>query len=310
MPPRDDFDMPLFPQFYAESLAYVYASKADAKQDEGFLSVGFFVSVPSKRLAAHHYHYIVTNAHVVKDLDPVVLRFNTHTGCKAVSLPKSKFAVSEILDLAVAYVNLPHAKYTFVTEPTFVGLEEFRNLGIGLGDDVVMISRIQRDSMRYTARNHSAMRFGNISLLPQGEETFYMVEMRSVSGHSGSPVLVYEGPEIFEGLRKPAQSFLPMLLGINRGHLCDYERIVKITRQGRIPHPHYVTEVNTAISQIVPAWYISHMLHLPRFERQRKALETKLDHRMDIRLDSPTDLERGSNLVDLINRGLDAKTNN
>jgi hypothetical protein len=129
------------------------------------------------------------------------------------------------------------------------------------------------------------MRFGNIALLPECEELFYLVETRSVAGHSGSPFLVYEGPEVFKGLRKPEQTFPPMLLGINRGHLRDYERIVKFVKRGKIPHPDYVSETNMAISQVVPAWYISQILHAPKFERHRNGLEKRLDHRLEIALD-------------------------
>jgi hypothetical protein len=267
--------MPQFPRFYLECIAYIYQSKASAKADKGFLGAGCITSVPSEKHSTWHFHYFVTNSHLVQGLDPVILRINTQTGCQAIAVPLSEFEISPRLDLAIAPISLPSPfKFTFIPESLFVAAEDVDRMAIGPGDELLMISRIIHKT-QYKIRNLSAMRFGNIALMPQHEELFYLVEARSVAGHSGSPVLVYATQFALSGTRTGEQMFGPMLLGINRGHLRDYERIVSIA--GKKPHPTYVSETNMAISQVVPAWYISQIMNRERFKQRRMKAEAKME---------------------------------
>jgi len=75
-------------------------------------------------------------------------------------------------------------------------LEDWRGnpdkLVIGQGDDLFMLSRIVGQKTRYKTSNLVTMRFGNIALCPEHEERCFIAEMRSIAGHSVSPVFVYQ----------------------------------------------------------------------------------------------------------------------
>ncbi len=130
--------------------------------------------------------------------------------------------------------------------------------------------------MRYLTRNVSVMRFGNIALVPQCEEPFFLTEMRSISGHSGSPVFVYSTPFILGNARKPDEDFAPKLLGMNRGHIEESTEIYRVEGNQKIVHPTLRTSLNMAISQVVPAWHIFAMLNNKKFLKQRQKADGKL----------------------------------
>jgi hypothetical protein len=266
----DDFDMAFVPAFYRNCVGFIYADKTDAQKDEGCIAVGFVVSVSG---TIHHLvtsHYFVTCAHVVRDVQTsVAVRFNTYNSCQSIRIPKRDFVIKEKLDLAIASLKLPRGfPIVHIQREAFVGMNDLHQREIGAGDEVFMVSRLMRENVRYTHRNLCVFRFGNISLVPEHEELFYLVEMRSVAGHSGSPVLVYPTPNVFGQQRTQDADFAPMLLGINRGHLQSYDELVMVENP-RIKHPKYVVAGNMAISVVVPAWYIVQALDDKRFLRKR-----------------------------------------
>ena len=274
--------MPSTPAYYTYSVAFIYATKADAQKDRGFLAVGLITTVPSS-VPGHRHYYLVTNEHVVRGYDSLAVRLNSDTGCKAVTIPVSKFEIAKAIDLAIATLpDGPEFQWCSIDESTYVQPQDLSRLLIGHGTDLFMISRVLRKGMRYLKRNVCVMRFGTIALLPVHEEFMYLVETRSISGHSGSPVFVYATPFIFGNARQPSQEFHPKLLGINRGHLPDYEQIVKFKDGKKTVHPFYLSETNMAISQVVPAWYISELLQRKKFKRQRQRADAKLEPTADI----------------------------
>ena len=97
--------------------------------------------------------------------------------------------------------------------------------------------------------------------------------MRSIAGHSGSPVFVYDLPYSWPGTRKQEHKFLFALLGLNIGHIVDYEPLVSLAAGKRIEHGKWVAQTNVAISHVCPAWKISELLHRPELRKQRLELE-------------------------------------
>jgi hypothetical protein len=140
-----------------------------------------------------------------------------------------------------------------------------------------MVSRVARHGMHYLTKNISILRFGNIAMPPAYEEPFYLVEMRSIAGHSGSPVLAYSTPFIFGTPRKKEEDFAPILLGINRGHIEETTEILKEDKGRLSRHPYFRSVTNTAISQVVPAWHIFKMLDGKKFTTQRQKADLKLE---------------------------------
>ena len=152
--------------------------------------------------------------------------------------------------------------------------EDLQRLRIGLGSDVFMVCRTGQTG-RGTRRNLCGLRFGNISLLPQDEEKFYLVEMRSVSGHSGSPVCVYDTPTVFGDQKDKQWQFAPLLIGLNRGHQTTYEKVRRITEGDFEQLRDLVAETNTAIASVVPAWHIRELLNCKKFVNQRFRRDAK-----------------------------------
>jgi len=114
---------------------------------------------------------------------------------------------------------------------------------VGAGDDTFMVGRFINHAGKQ--RNTPSIRFGNIAMLPfekvkldnaanHYEQEAFLVETRSISGFSGSPVFVYQ--PIYTMTQIPrAHEFAisehdPMgelyLLGIDCGHIPKYEKVV------------------------------------------------------------------------------------
>lgn len=147
--------------------------------------------------------------------------------------------------------------------PTPARMQELK---VGVGDEVFMLGRfIAHQGM---ARSQPLARFGNIAMMP-GElvrdgrgfdvEAF-LVEMRSLSGFSGSPVFVYLGPVTYRGnaTMMPFYSETIGLIGIDSGHK---------TTQARVEDPTSGKEtdlrvnLNTGVSIVVPTWKIKDVLN-------------------------------------------------
>jgi hypothetical protein len=128
--------------------------------------------------------------------------------------------------------------------------------------------------------NCPSARFGNLSINNAilrhpiyGLTESFVVEMRSISGYSGSPVFIYwDFMSVTKGnrLRSPdGFSTFFALLGIDWGHI-PYKTILRM-HDGRVhPDGSYVNG-HTAMSGVVPAWYLENFLETPRFLAQRKA---------------------------------------
>ena|SRR5579872_5594788 len=269
--PEDILDLPSTPHLYARSVAFIYRNVEGARKDVGFCAVGLIAAMRSAVESMHRYYYLVTNEHVVHGMGKVTVRLNGIFGLKVLTIPEGKFQTDKYLDLAIA--ALPEdseTSFTSASKEASVNAERIDKLKIGYGTDVFMVSRVVRRDMHYLQWNVSVMRFGNIALVPQCEEKFYLVEMRSISGHSGSPVFVYQTPFIFGNARKPEEEFAPMLLGINRGHVEESTEVLREDGGRLVKHPTLRSVTNMAISQVVPAWHIFDMLEGKKFKAQRE----------------------------------------
>jgi hypothetical protein len=264
--------MPLMPKYFQQSLVFIYPNESSAKTDEGFLGAGFIVGHKSPTHPSFHFHYIVTAYHVLKDYSRTSLRMNVvSAGVHTITnVPLRAWTINKKIDLAVLPIRLTGFDFSFVSVGKFMDAEKMKRHDIGAGDEVCLVGRIVRDKVHYLKRNVSVLRFGNIALIPQHEETMFMVELRSIAGHSGSPVMVYCLPYDLSGSRTREQMWGGyILLGLNRGHLREFEQIVS-KRDLKTESKHWVSQTNMAMSQIVPAWHIAAMLDSPKLVRERE----------------------------------------
>jgi len=272
--------MPLMPEYFLNSIAFIYPSARDAKRDTGFIGAGFMVGIPSPDHPSYRMVYLVTSYHVIKKLKAVTLRFNLKSGGMRIvkDWPLSHWVINKAFDIAVTPVSGDGLDFAFIPRKLFVDAEKIAQHKIGAGDEICLIGRIMQT--KYVTRNVAMMRFGNISLSPQYEEKTFLVELRSISGHSGSPVVVYCPPYALAGTRDQEQMWQGyLLLGVNRGHLREYEELVSV-KDLKTKSENWVSETNVAISQIIPAWYISELLDDPRLVQHRVAKHAELKRKL------------------------------
>ena len=303
---RRDLPVPLIPQHYLDCSIYLYASRQSAEDGEHFGGSGCLVRVESNpvydpssfkngrytkvSLFFPPHIYAVTNEHVARNGFPVI-RLNTTDGKTDIL----ELAHNDWIphpdgdDLAIAPIDLPTSRYNYVPIP----IELFAHRGtfaseIGMGDDTFMVGRFITHEGKQ--RNTPSLRFGSIAMLPFEKvklangymQEAFLVETRSLSGYSGSPVFLYR-PATHEMFVPPDHSYSisfdrresitnlvdhPILLGIDCGHIRRYKKVLDARLN---PHPQgWRVESNTGMAIVIPAWRLSDFLEGNDLLMQRK----------------------------------------
>lgn len=285
-------DMPRQNDAYLRCIIYLYASEAAARGGDAEGGSGFLVWVRSELepFGQGGHIYAVTNKHVVKDSGCTFIRYNTWPdGCDVLDATGS-WVWDKDDDLAVALVELPYwSSYITVDLDSFsVTPEKIDEYNIGLGDDVFMLSRLIGNEGK--GRNMPVLRFGNISRMPSEDEPVmikgrkqeaYLVEMHSISGHSGSPVFFFVPMHnVPEGNMKERRGWGigPRLLGVDCAHLNDISLVQ--TEKG-IDHPELLhVKANSGMAVVIPVWRLRKLLdkgslRMVRKEKDERALAKK-----------------------------------
>jgi hypothetical protein len=307
--------MPFIPQWFLDCSVYLYPSKQSAENGENFGGSGCLVSVLSEPVEKHFEHlhhsyqyvrrsafpphiYVVTNKHVARKGYPVV-RLNTVDGrFDILNLDHNDWIPHpEGDDLAVAPIELPADKHhyfpidadSFVRRGDLYSDKPSYKFVVGAGDDTFMVGRFINHGGKQ--RNTPSVRFGSIAMLPfekvkLGEaadfhmQEGFLVETRSISGFSGSPVFVYSpttseyvGTDGWESEGITDLVGEPRLLGIDCGHVPKYEKVLTSTGQ---PHPNgWKIASNTGLAIVIPAWRLDLMLNMPELVMKREQKNTQ-----------------------------------
>jgi hypothetical protein len=303
--------MPKIGQRFLDCSIYLYASRQSAEAGDDAGGSGCLVSVdpkpifdPASRTNPRTITgyipgqlYAVTNRHVINYGYPVI-RLNTIDGATDIlELEKDDWLFHpDGDDLAVAPIELPpiheHSYY-----PIVVGQFVFKDgiVDVGAGDDVFMVGRFINHSGKQ--RNTPSLRFGNVAMLPFDKvkmsdgfmQEAFLVESRSISGFSGSPVFVYKPVvERVQTAKRPfdlrndgfsPRGFVtqptitdlvgrPQLLGIDCGHIPKREKVVN---GAGTPHPQgWRVDTNTGMAVVIPAWRLYEFLNAEKLVVQRK----------------------------------------
>lgn len=276
------------------SVFYLYPSIEEANEGVDAGGTGFFISVPLENHPLHGMVYAVTNDHVIREGGATVIRLNTKGGViDTIPLSINQWrSHPDGDDLAVAQIQLmnPVHQYIHIVSTQLLTPEVILNLDIGTGDEVYMLGRFALHEGK--TRNKPVVRSGLISLMPDAEEKIdfqdgrpaqeaFLVEMRSLSGFSGSPVL-FDFPlqprKWLEQDRaiKPdgwKTSTGPWILGIDCGSLRWREKVVKLERQGSglVDRPTDLqAESHSGFSAVIPAWKLHDLLNLEEFVMARQ----------------------------------------
>jgi hypothetical protein len=233
------------------------------------LSTAFLVAKGSPDLAFLH---VVTTQHSVMNRPKLWVRLNRLDGRAHVSAsPIERWyfhpdSDNRFVDVAVAPVLFPTDVFDYATvyvDSEISDKETIAKRDIGIGDEVfypgLFMHHVGSD------KNLPLLRAGTIATMPDemvrtgsGRQWLYLIESRSIGGHSGSPV--------FNNMLAPRSYFrekmvrLPMpgenypypLLGMIRSHFTAEDSGEYVT-----PDPERERLwVNTGIATVVPAWEI------------------------------------------------------
>lgn len=250
--------------------------------DAGFvpLGTGFLVA---KSTGGRLFQHIVTARHVVEmaGVQDVTVRINTtEAGAELILLRNGLwvFHPDEAVDVAVHPTHAPTEHY----EATHVSLDDgtltgavIEELRIGVGDDVFTVGMFTRHMGDF--RNRPIVRTGTVAAMPlemvetnRGRVSAYLIEARSISGLSGSPVFLQVAPfRILPG-GEVAQAEGPThyLLGLIQGHHVTADALDVAS-----PDDDYNPgDMNTGIGVVIPAEKILEVVDLPVLREQREAL--------------------------------------
>lgn len=274
--------MPRIDDKWLDSVIYLYPTLEQAYAGERAGGCGFLLGVQSDSSKDPQHIYAVTNSHVIREGRSPVIRVNTQDGGLDV-IEKTTDDWEHHPDgddIAVCPVVLSEERYktNLIPKQACVNSAHIRVFGMGPGDDVFALSRFVEHEGRQ--RNTPVVRFGNIAMMPidriklEGRDYFvdaFLVEARSLSGHSGSPVFVYLNPDAFyrpgDRASIPNQMIRgPWLLGVDFAHMPWIGRV----KDNAGEHPEgWTVELNSGLMAVAPAWKLQEWLDSPEMVARR-----------------------------------------
>ena len=256
-------------------------------------ATGFVVTV---REGQYTFPYVVTAEHVISGLqtcnyDAPCIRMNKVDGdMVAIQTYYSDWhyhpdTTADVrTDVAVCLQPLDRKEVVFSHTPldTFVTPERVAEFKIGVGTEIAIIGLFTSHCGR--EKNIPVVRIGNIAAMPEepiktrygGFIDAYLVEARSISGLSGSPVWARVGPFKIdnETLRLTVIGEQEFLLGLMHGHFDVQdinEDVVADAETGR--------GINTGMGVVVPAYRIVETLMQPDAKAERAEMIRRLRKR-------------------------------
>lgn len=283
--------MPRIPDPFLDCVVYLYETVDDARAGSRAGGSGFTVVVPFDPYRV--WVYVVSNWHVISRAP--VIRLNTlKGGFDTLSLGTTQWIrhPDGETDLAIASVDIRPADYRFhgvlhVAPDSPDSLKSWKDQlvteslitvsGMGVGDDAYIVGRFT--SHEGKQRNLPTARFGAIAQMPYeiihtdvGGQQAFLVEIRSISGYSGSPVFVRIPAHRYD---RRTPGFLGpefdahLLLGVDCAHLHNYEPIVE--RDYLRAQTDLVVRANTGMAVVIPAWKLAELLSCEELKAMRES---------------------------------------
>jgi hypothetical protein len=268
---------------------FLYRSRKHAEEGSPRGGSGFFVGVDWTDNPDRRHVYAVTNKHnITACRDSVVIRATKLDGeLDLIETDPVEWHPSPLHDISIRPIEPSKAAlFQNVSDGLFVERDNFRGLingatCLGPGDEVFMIGRfISHDGIK---RNHPSTRFGNLSMLAApikraegGTEESFAVDMRSISGYSGSPAFIcweFASGNLKGVNRTFVDSFLA-LLGVDWGHI-SMRLDVMDAATGEPRRDGSYVKSHTSMAGVVPAWHLRELLssEIPEQQRMRDEQE-------------------------------------
>ena len=201
--------MPRLPDRFLNCSAFLYPTVDAAMRDVSSGGSGVIMVVRGTINKLVKHYYILTNAHVIAGGAPSV-RITRHDNGQDEFIDKSvgDWVLSDTDDLATCRVESSdqhgeQRKYLGIYVDMFMDDKDIQKFNVGIGDEVFSIGRFfDADRLPKTT---PVVRFGNIAMMPEKsfptsrhgkhfEQPSYLVEMRSRTGFSGSPIFAFISP--------------------------------------------------------------------------------------------------------------------
>lgn len=259
--------MPRIPDELQSSIVFIYPNIIAAQDGRSAGGTGFFVEREDAKTGLKT-QYLITNTHVAQFENRAIKFCSTNGTCYFHEIKADEWVGHPNGD-DISAVVFPLLKDWNVTplDLSALGVTQPRmaELNMGVGDEVFMLGRfISHSSMQL---NQPLARFGNVAMMPgqtvkdgRGLDVeAFLVEMRSLSGFSGSPVFVYMGPGTYRGngSMMPFYSETIGLMGIDTGHKVTHAKIESSSDE---LHNKLSVPLNTGISIVAPMWSIDELL--------------------------------------------------
>ncbi|MEX1230398.1 MAG: hypothetical protein WEB58_09165 [Planctomycetaceae bacterium] len=269
---------------------------ADHKQLSG---TAFLVSVPNTSTKEHRSFYFVTTRHCIEREnarqpidDKIYLRANCGDSFIFIESKRSDWVMhtNRYVDVAVyPWSGTPFADVTPFPRAGFATKSVLDNEQLGIGDEVFAVGLFTKHFG--SSRNAPIVRVGNIAAMPDEDvwspgrrrvEKPYLIECRSIGGHSGSPVFVYGDPLLDhhpDGRPKYIQAYEKRtfrylyLLGLIHGHWDRRESPEMDFLQGDTFGD---STVHTGIAVVIPIDHVVETLEQESRMIQRKDAESAL----------------------------------
>jgi hypothetical protein len=302
--------MPKLSPDIGNAVFYLYREDPKTGKRTGPHGTGFIVAKQSDAHANIRHFYGVSNWHLANDLGASIIRINTQDGkSRFIELgPEDWHFLKGGDDLSIADLGghetegdrVGHYRIdTLIVDDMLIDRAE-----ISAGEDVFMTGLYAEQ--HGGERNTPAIRFGNLSLLadekapieqPNGNmRPSHLVDMRSRTGFSGSPVALYRIPnnDLSDIAPSRPPRHLPMpgsgiharskflaLLGVHCGQYWDKVKVSKKLPGRRDRDVGPINEgddlyIPGAMNIVVPAWRIRELLDLEVFEMARKRRDEEL----------------------------------
>jgi hypothetical protein len=276
--------MPRIPDAALEGIIYLYSSVVDAQNDSRSGGSGFFIMDPSVVVSDLGVLYAVTNAHVIEDGNTVI-RLNTKDGKFATfDYTEQQWMIhpdkDDIAICAMETLNPNLHIHKEITPEMLLKREEIAAFRIGPGDDIFVVGRFINSQGK--VRNIPSVRFGNISQMPfepieQGrvfgkfQQESFLVEARSISGFSGSPVfLILRASDSRQEPGFQLSTDVFRLLGIQWGYIRDWEPVWDSAEATGLR-----VHLNTGMMAVVPAWKLGDLLRSEALREHKRKVEEK-----------------------------------
>ena len=278
--------MPRIPDVVLHSVFFLYPpdfkAATEGKRTGG---CGFIVTMKSER-TGKNVAYGVTARHVVIDEGNSFARINRKGDAspEVFDFDSSDWtAHPEGYDLAAIQLDIDPDVHAVSAVPMEEFAQHAQSFNKGLGDDVFMVGRfVDHDG---ADRNSPSVRFGNIAVMPTLMEQqrgrmleSYIIDMRSRTGYSGSPVFIYRAPGAdFDSARRRGGNFdggpgFLHLLGVHWAQFPEWQRVFAQQSDAALGRaPSGWAEAPSAMTCVVPAERLLELLRTPKFATFRTA---------------------------------------